>query len=147
MSDGGQQLEFQFMAEGPTKLDQVAEFVEAFGASRDPKVILKCIREEVDEMAEAISHVLKEACDVEYVCAWAKVADIKEMPQDLAQDLHTMGQYMSVMFHPLVLDEAFKRVHRSNMSKLGVDGKPIYREDGKVMKGPNYTVPQLTDLV
>jgi len=45
------------------------------------------------------------------------------------------------------LEEAMRRVHRSNMSKLGEDGKPIYREDGKVLKGPNYQPPNLTDLV
>ena len=45
------------------------------------------------------------------------------------------------------LEEAMRRVHHSNMSKLGEDGKPIYREDGKVLKGPNYQPPNLTDLV
>ena len=45
------------------------------------------------------------------------------------------------------LDEAYKRVHRSNMSKLDENGKPIYREDGKVLKGPNYYLPNLKDLV
>lgn len=45
------------------------------------------------------------------------------------------------------LDEALDRVHQSNMSKLDVDGKPIYREDGKVLKGPNYQPPNLSDLV
>ena len=45
------------------------------------------------------------------------------------------------------LDEAMKRVHESNMSKLDEYGKPIYREDGKVMKGPNYAPPNLEDLV
>ena len=45
------------------------------------------------------------------------------------------------------LDEAMKRVHNSNMSKLDEYGKPIYREDGKVMKGPNYAPPNLEDLV
>ena len=45
------------------------------------------------------------------------------------------------------LDEAMDRVHQSNMSKLGEDGKPIRREDGKVLKGPNYQPPTLTDLV
>ena len=45
------------------------------------------------------------------------------------------------------LDEALDRVHNSNMTKLGNDGKPIYREDGKVLKGPNYTPPNLSDLV
>ena len=46
----------------------------------------------------------------------------------------------------LPLCEVFDRVHQSNMSKLGEDGKPIYREDGKVMKGPNYQPPKLDDL-
>ena len=44
------------------------------------------------------------------------------------------------------LDEALDRVHESNMSKL-VDGKPLKREDGKVLKGPNYKKPNLSDLV
>ena len=41
------------------------------------------------------------------------------------------------------LDSCFREVQRSNMSKLGEDGKPIYREDGKVLKGPNYSEPDL----
>jgi len=45
------------------------------------------------------------------------------------------------------LDEAVRRVHVSNMSKLGVDGKPLKRPDGKVLKGPNYQKPDLSDLV
>ena len=45
------------------------------------------------------------------------------------------------------LDEALDRVHKSNMTKLGEDGQPIRREDGKVLKGPNYQPPNLTDLV
>ena len=45
------------------------------------------------------------------------------------------------------LDEALRRVHMSNMSKLGEDGKPIYRVDGKVLKGPRFKPPQLGDLV
>jgi predicted HAD superfamily Cof-like phosphohydrolase len=45
------------------------------------------------------------------------------------------------------LDEALNRVHESNMTKLGEDGQPIRREDGKVLKGPNYKPPTLTDLV
>ena len=45
------------------------------------------------------------------------------------------------------LDEALDRVHKSNMSKLDEDGKPIFRKDGKVLKGPNYAPPNLEDLV
>jgi predicted HAD superfamily Cof-like phosphohydrolase len=46
----------------------------------------------------------------------------------------------------LPLEPAFARVHYSNMSKLDEDGRPIYREDGKVVKGPNYQPPELGDL-
>ena len=45
------------------------------------------------------------------------------------------------------LDEALDRVHKSNMSKLDTNGQPIFREDGKVLKGPNYAPPNLEDLV
>ena len=45
------------------------------------------------------------------------------------------------------LDEALDRVHKSNLSKLDENGNPIYREDGKVLKGPNYQPPDLRDLV
>ena len=45
------------------------------------------------------------------------------------------------------LDEALRRVHQSNMSKLDEGGKPIYREDGKVLKSKNYQPPTLSDLV
>ena len=45
------------------------------------------------------------------------------------------------------LDEALHRVHKSNMSKLDEYGKPILREDGKVLKGPMYAPPNLEDLV
>ncbi|MBP98980.1 hypothetical protein CMK18_23770 [Candidatus Poribacteria bacterium] len=65
---------------------------------------------------------LKELADLVYVCY---------------QYAENMGWF---------LDEALNRVHESNMSKLGEDGKPIYREDGKVLKGPNYKPPNLTDL-
>ena len=45
------------------------------------------------------------------------------------------------------LDTAMDRVHQSNMSKLGEDGNPILRDDGKVLKGPNYEPPYFEDLV
>ena len=45
------------------------------------------------------------------------------------------------------IEEVFDEIQRSNMSKLGHDGKPIYREDGKVMKGPNYFKPDFTAIL
>lgn len=45
------------------------------------------------------------------------------------------------------IEEVFEEIQRSNMSKLGADGKPIYREDGKVLKGPNYSKPNIQDIL
>ncbi len=45
------------------------------------------------------------------------------------------------------IEEIFDEIQRSNMSKLGEDGKPIYREDGKVMKGPNYFKPNFDEIL
>lgn len=45
------------------------------------------------------------------------------------------------------IDEVFEEIHSSNMSKLGPDGKPIYREDGKVLKGPNYFKPDIKKIL
>jgi len=67
-------------------------------------------------------HALKELADLVYVCY---------------QYAENMGWF---------LDEALNRVHESNMSKLDEDGKPILRDDGKVLKGPNYKPPDLSDL-
>ena len=67
-------------------------------------------------------HALKELADLVYVCY---------------QYAENMGWF---------LDEALNRVHESNMSKLDDDGNPIYRDDGKVLKGPNYKPPNLEDL-
>ena len=67
-------------------------------------------------------HALKELADLVYVCY---------------QYAENMGWF---------LDEALDRVHQSNLSKLDDDGNPIYREDGKVLKGPNYKPPNLEDL-
>ena len=65
--------------------------------------------------------------------------------KELADLVYVCYQYAANMGWSL--DEALDRVHKSNMSKLGEDGKPVYREDGKVLKGPNYKPPTLTDLV
>jgi len=65
--------------------------------------------------------------------------------KELADLVYVCYQYAANMKWDL--DEAIDRVHRSNMSKLGADGRPIYRADGKVLKGPNYQPPNLKDLV
>ncbi len=65
--------------------------------------------------------------------------------KELADLVYVAFQYAENMEWDL--EEAMKRVHKSNLSKLGLDGKPIRRPDGKVMKGPEYQPPNLSDLV
>ena len=65
--------------------------------------------------------------------------------KELADLVYVCYQYAENMNWDL--DKAMHLVHVSNMSKLDEYGKPIYREDGKVLKGPNYTPPNLEDLV
>ena len=74
------------------------------------------------------------------------VADEPEVNQlkELSDLVYVCFQYAAA--RGWELDEALDRVYQSNMSKL-VDGKPLRREDGKVLKGPNYEPPYLDDLV
>ena len=65
--------------------------------------------------------------------------------KELADLVYVGFQYASNMGWDL--EEALDRVHKSNMSKLGLDGKAIRRADGKVLKGPNYKPPILNDLI
>ena len=65
--------------------------------------------------------------------------------KELADLVYVCYQYAANMGWDL--DETLHRVHESNMSKLDENGKPIYRDDGKVLKGPNYAPPNLDDLV
>ena len=69
----------------------------------------------------------------------------EEEAKELADLVYVCYQYAENMGWDL--DEVLSRVHESNMSKLGLDGKPIRRSDGKILKGPNYQPPNLSDLV
>tara|TARA_R100000353_G_scaffold23922_1_gene20690 strand:- start:8555 stop:8935 length:381 start_codon:yes stop_codon:yes gene_type:complete len=68
-----------------------------------------------------------------------------EALKELADLVYVCYQYAENM--GWLLDEALDRVHQSNLSKLGPDGKPLYREDGKVLKGPSYQPPDLSDII
>ena len=65
--------------------------------------------------------------------------------KELADLIYVCAQYAENMDWDI--EQALRRVHKSNMSKLGDDGKPVKRKDGKVLKGPNYKPPDLSDLV
>jgi len=86
------------------------------------------IREELDELKDAIDK-----------------KDIKEVADALTDILYVT--YGAGHAFGINLDKCFEEVQNSNMSKLGVDGKPIYNEKGKVMKGPNYFKPDLNKFV
>ena len=83
------------------------------------------IVEEFKEFLEADGFLFKHGNNVQEECL-----------KELADLVYVCYQYAENMRWDL--DEALNRVHISNMSKLGEDGEPIYREDGKVLKGPNY---------
>jgi len=113
-----------------TLMDQAEEFRAAYNLTTNgnQKQTQKAlIDEEWSEFHEAFHFEdecdqLKELADLVYVCF--------QMAASQEWDL----------------DEAMRRVHKSNMSKLGEDRKPIYRADGKVLKGPGYAPPNLKDL-
>ena len=106
------------------------------------------IREEAKEVEDAICLLAAKVFNAE-LFGIDMTEEIKAAKAALLKELCDLQYVLSgfVVTFGLPFDEAFKRVHESNMSKLGPDGKPIYREDGKVLKGPNYKKPDLSDLV
>ena len=86
------------------------------------------IKEELDELEQAM-----------------KSKDLKEIADALTDILYVT--YGAGFAYGIDLDKCFKEVQRANMSKLGKDGKPIFNEKGKVMKGPNYSEPNLKQFV
>lgn len=141
-----------------------AEFMRVFGASLDFRLWVKLLEEELSELELAIEdepreNVLKEFADVLYVSVpfsiIGKALNDANMLSDTdvykskscAARFVALEQYLYEAFTLDAVQEALRRVHLSNMSKLGEDGKPILREDGKIMKGPNYQAPFLKDLV
>ena len=87
----------------------------------------------------------KEFIEADYNMAMVDINSRADCLKELADLVYVCAQYAENMNWDL--EQALRRVHQSNMSKLGEDGKPIYREDGKVLKGPNYQPPNLSDLV
>ena len=86
------------------------------------------IKEELTELEEAM-----------------KTKNLKEVADALTDILYVT--YGAGCAYGIDLDKCFKEVQRANMSKLGEDGNPIYNEKGKVMKGPNYSEPNLKQFV
>jgi len=121
-----------------TNFEKVKIFMETFGqevkskSSLSSKKInslrLSLIQEELDELKKAIQD-----------------NDIVEVADALTDILYVT--YGAGHAFGIDLDKCFNEVQNSNMSKLGDDGKPIYNENGKVMKGPNYFKPDLSKYI
>ena len=121
-----------------TNFEKVKEFMLTFGQEIKEKpefpndsivdLRIKLIEEELQELKDAI-----------------KNNDIVEVADALTDIL--VVTYGAAASWGLEIDNCFNEVHRSNMSKLSADGKPIYNEYGKVMKGPNYLAPNLKQFV
>ena len=121
-----------------TNFEKVGIFMKTFGQEVKEKaefpnektVSLRydLIKEELNELKNAIES-----------------KDIKEVADALTDILYVT--YGAGHAFGINLDKCFNEVQNSNMSKLGLDGKPIYNENGKVMKGPNYFKPNLEKFV
>ena len=121
-----------------TNFSDVKKFMETFGqevkkkaefpSDKITKLRYDLITEELDEFEEAL-----------------KSKDLKEVADSLTDILYVT--YGAGHAFGIDLDKCFDEVQRSNMSKLGEDGKPIYNENGKVMKGPKYFAPNLKKFV
>ena len=120
--------------------DQAKEFRSKYGVLNNPSRMTRSyqkdlIVEEFKEFLEADGFMFKHGQNHQEDCL-KELADLVYVCYQYAENMHWF------------LDEALNRVHLSNLSKLGEDGKPIRREkDGKVLKGPNYKPPDLSDLI
>ena len=107
---------------------QIVRTKPQFPDDKTMQLRLDLIKEEVNELEQAM-----------------KEKDLKEVADALTDILYVT--YGAGCAYGIDLDKCFKEVQRANMSKLGKDGKPIYNEKGKVMKGPNYLEPNLKQFV
>ncbi len=123
------------------KIKAVKEFHKAFGLGLKESPIAK-----LSEQKLQLRFDLMQEENEEYLEA-AKANDLVEVADALGDMLYILCG--TIIEHGMQhkIEEVFNEIQRSNMSKLGADGKPIYREDGKVMKGPNYFKPNIAEIL
>lgn len=123
------------------KIKAVQDFHEAFGLGIERSPIARLSDQKLklrfDLMAEE---------NEEYLEA-AQSDDLVEVADALGDMLYILCGTILEHGMQYKIEEVFDEIQRSNMSKLGIDGKPIYREDGKVMKGPNYFKPKIESIL
>ena len=125
-----------------TPFEMLREFHEKFGAA-----INQPFTEDLRQLRTNLITEEYYETDFELNTAYDRLGrpiDKKKLTKELADLVYvTIG---TAVTFGLPLEEVFAEVHRSNMSKLGDDGKPITRADGKILKSPNYKEPQLDHL-
>ena len=121
-----------------TNFERVRKFMEIFGQE---------IKEKAEFPSEKITSLRQDLIkeELDELKAAIDTKDIKEVADALTDILYVT--YGAGHAFGINLDKCFEEVQNSNMSKLGSDGKPIYNDKGKVMKGPNYFKPDLTKFV
>ena len=122
-----------------SNLEQAKEFRNAFGVQNSQKLPTRNLQKNL------IVEEFKEFLDAEGMLFRNNKALHEDALKELSDLVYVCYQYAANMGWDL--DVALHRVHNSNMSKLDEGGKPIYREDGKVLKSKNYQPPTLSDLV
>ena len=123
--------------QAPTASDMVREFHTAFGLPMETKPTIRT------PQTELRVELLREEF-TEYLNA-VEAGDLVEIADALADMTYVI--HGTAHDHGIPLDAVVAEVHRSNMSKLGLDGKPILREDGKVIKGPAYFRPDIASII
>jgi len=123
------------------KLSAVTAFHKAFGLGFNNTPTT-----DIDESTTNLRFSLMDEENKEYLDA-IKNKDMIEVADALGDMLYILCG--TIITHGMqdVIDEVFEEIQRSNMSKLGKDGKPIYREDGKVLKGPKYFKPDIEKII
>ena len=121
-----------------TNFEKVKKFMQTFGQE---------IKENAEFPSERITKLRTDLIDEELsqLRIAIKNKNIKEVADALTDILYVT--YGAGHAFGINLDKCFNEVQNSNMSKLGLDGKPIFNEKGKVMKGPNYFKPDLNKFV
>ena len=117
-----------------TNFEKVRTFMRTFGQEVKTRPDIPDGKT-VNLRIELIAEELEELWDA---CEKKDVTEIADALTDILYVTYGAGHAFGID-----LDKCFQEVQNSNMSKLGTDGKPIYREDGKIMKGPNYFEPNL----
>lgn len=122
------------------QLKQLWDFQSAYNSTRNTKPTL------LDPSESMLRYELGKEELIEYLEA-CNNDDLVEITDALADQLYILLGTMVAHGMQDIIEDVFDEVHRSNMSKLGADGKPIYREDGKVLKGPNFTPPNIEQFL